>query len=137
MEIKPRGEEMLRISTSDILSEAGECFTETLTSSGIAIGQEPKQTHFVITTIGKTGVKNIPIKVLTSPGSDIVKLRTPIPEIRGITWLLYNMDGSLLLQSFLSGGESEIPFDNISNGIYILKVIRGPRILKNFKIVKK
>lgn len=130
-------EEVLPIFISSTYSETGECFTEALSSSVVVIGKDNKQTHFEISTIGKTGVKNISIKVLTSPGSDIIKLQIPATEIGGITWSLYNIDGSLLLQSFLWRGESEIPFNNISNGIYFLKVIRGPRILKNYKIVKK
>ncbi len=136
MEIKSKGKEVLKIFTLDLYSETDECFTETMTSLGVVIGKEVKNTQFVITTIGKTRVKNISVKVLTRQGSEILKLWIPTPEISGVTWSLYKMDGSLLLQSFLSGGESEISFNNIPNGVYFLKVLRGPRILRNFRIEK-
>jgi hypothetical protein len=137
MEVNTKGDYVVRTFTVDIYSETSEYYTEVIALSGVVIGNGVKNTHFVITTTGKTAMKNISIKVLTSPGSDILKLWIPTPEISGVTWSLYKMDGSLLMQNFLAGGESEIPFNNISNGVYILKVLRGPKILRNFKIEKK
>jgi hypothetical protein len=90
----------------------------------------------VVAAIDKSPGFDFEITAFPNPATEIVKLRIGKESIEGMQYLLYDMNGNLLLQNRLEGAEPEVPLSDLPPAEYILKVSDNSKEVKFFKIVK-
>lgn len=90
----------------------------------------------VITNIAETGLE-LPAEIFPNPSTHgvILKIHKPIEE--GISFVLYDFTGRILLEESISETESYIPMGSYTSGHYFLKVVSKFNQVKLFKVIKK
>ena len=126
----------------------GQAAYTTITNSNGSVAQGVQQPYeiFVLTGIEEARGVNLEWSAYPNPARDYLKLSLKNPgdsglNLENLSYQLYNMQGKLLLNNKLDGGESTISMQNFSSGTYILKVTekhgsKSQRELKTFKIIK-
>jgi len=114
----------------------GEPVIETFTGDNNILTQGFQQSNIVVTAIDELPGLDFEITAFPNPATEIVKLRIGKESIAGMQYMLYNMNGNLLMKNRLVGTETEIPFMDLSPAEYILIISDKNKELKSFKIVK-
>jgi hypothetical protein len=114
----------------------GEIVTETFTASGTTLTQGFQQTKLVITAINMITDLGYTIEVFPNPATDFVKLSVSSNKVKGLHYVLYDINGKTIATKQLESTETTIPFSDISCASYILKVFDGQKEVKSFKIIK-
>lgn len=114
----------------------GEPVTETYTGTSTILTQGFQQSTLVVTAIFEPGGINCEITAYPNPVSDFVTVNVSDIETPGMQYLLYDLNGKLLMKEPVRDSETFIPFDNVSAGEYILKINIKNLEIKSFKIVK-
>ncbi len=82
---------------------------------------------------------NPSLQIYPNPADNILYLETGTKNIPGITYSIYDINGSLLIRSYIEGnsGRYEIPTDKLYKGCYLLQVeIRGRLYSEKFEVLK-
>ena len=114
----------------------GETIIETFKGSNIMLTQGFQQTNLMINSLDESHELNFEISAFPNPFAEYVNLRIVLDNLSGLQYLLYDLNGKLLLQKQIENTETEIPFYDLSPAGYILKVTYNNKELKSFKIVK-
>jgi len=114
----------------------GEGVAQTLTKGNKTITQGFQQTNLSVTIVSELKELDFSITAYPNPVSDILKIRTDKKEVTGLQYLLFDMTGKLISGSNLEGTETNVPFDKLNSGTYLIKVQAGTKELKTFKIIK-
>jgi len=83
-----------------------------------------------------TGIK-LECKLFPNPATDYIKLKLENYEGGELTVVLFDMGGTMLLNSKLESDELMIPMQGRKPGTYFLKLTDGKLDLRIFKIIKK
>lgn len=105
------------------------------TSGSVAQGvQQP----YEIFTVGieETSI-NISLAVYPNPTADILTLQIKDFNSVRFTYQLFDMNGKLLENKKITGNETSIGMSNLVPANYLLKVTKGNKEVKTFKIIKK
>ncbi len=70
------------------------------------------------------------------PAKDFVILKINNNDLSNLSYLLYDIDGRLLISNQITSNESSIPFSSLVPAIYSLKIIDNQIEVKSFKIIK-
>jgi hypothetical protein len=115
----------------------GEGVAQTLTKGDKILTQGFQQTTVTVTPITELKDLGFAISAFPNPTIDVVKLKLDTENVAGLQYLLFDMNGKLILRKNLESNETNVPVQELTNGIYILKVQEGTKELKTFKIVKQ
>lgn len=114
----------------------GEPVIETFAGENNILTQGFQQGNLVVTAIDELPGLDFEISAFPNPATEIVKLRIGKESVTGMQYMLYDMNGNLLMKNRLEGTVTEIPFGDFSPAEYILKVSNQDKELKSFRIVK-
>jgi hypothetical protein len=91
----------------------------------------------IVTAIENTEDITLECMVYPNPTEGSIKLAIGSFEDDNMRFRLHNMNGFLLQEFKIEDKETTISMDNLSSGIYFLKVIKDKLEVKIFKIIKK
>jgi len=114
----------------------GETVIETFTGENNILTQGFQQSNIVVTAIDELPGLKYEISVYPNPTTGVVKLRIGKESVSGMQYILYDMNGKLLMKNMLEGIETEVPFGDLSPAEYILEVSDQDKELKSFRIIK-
>jgi hypothetical protein len=114
----------------------GEPVIETFTGETNILTQGFLQSNVVVTAIDELPGLDFEISAFPNPATEIVKLRIVKESVTGMHYMLYDMNGILLMKNRLKGTVTEVPLGDLSPTEYILKVYNQDKELKSFKIIR-
>lgn len=96
------------------------------------------QQPFEIYSLGENEIKINDINIVVYPNPTISKvlLEIQIDNVDNLSFQLFSLAGKLLIEQKILKNQSEIFMDNLSSGVYLLKVFEKTKSIKNFKIIK-
>lgn len=115
----------------------GEGVAQTLTKGDKTLTQGFHQTTVQVIPISKKKDLDFSITVYPNPTSDLLTVKVEKEDVSGIQFLLFNMNGQLIMQKNMENNETSVSVTQLSTGFYLLKVQAGPIELRTFKIVKQ
>jgi hypothetical protein len=123
-------------STCSVTYTIGQTVISSFPGSSDILTQGSKKANLKISSIIKTGEQDNIVSVTPNPTVDFVILKVNKDIINAIQYMVYDMNGKLLFNKQISGKETEISFNKLSNSVYFIKVFEGMKELKSFKIIK-
>jgi hypothetical protein len=124
-------------SNGSISYSVGQIFyTTNIGTNGYLI--QGVQQPFEISVISSDNTLNIDLlfSVYPNPTTDFLILKFEHQDNVNANYQLYNINGSLIKTGKISIGETKIEVVDLSNSIYILKVMLNGKSVKTFKIIK-
>jgi len=79
---------------------------------------------------------NLFVSAYPNPTTGVLILKVQNMELATLNFQLYDMDGKLLNKTKISTAETNITMNSLSTGTYFLKLTRGNKEIKTFKIRK-
>ena len=79
---------------------------------------------------------NLLVSAYPNPTNGILILRSETQELATLNFQLYDMGGKLMYGSKITTTETKIAMNSLTTGTYFLKVTRGSKEIKTFKIRK-
>ena len=79
---------------------------------------------------------NLHVSVYPNPTTDFLQLTIENENLKKFRYQLYDMNGKLLKNKKITVNETSIAFNNFLSATYYLKVIKGNKEVKTFKIIK-
>ena len=70
-----------------------------------------------------------------NPTADFAILSTPT-ELKKLSYSLIDLNGKLISQEKINSNQVRIPMSKLANGTYFIKIIKGVKEIKTFKIIK-
>ncbi len=97
------------------------------------------QQSFEILTLSNSELQTVNLKAIAypNPTTDKIILNIEESELNDFSFQLFDVKGQLLSKKIIKNKNTNIPFDKLSNGIYLLKISKNATQLKTFKIIKK
>jgi len=123
-------------SSGSVSWTIGESITKTLTGTGSILTQGFHQTSLTITIMNELPDPGYPVTVFPNPVSFNAKLRIEKEKFTKMEYLLYDMNGTLLMRKPVEAIETEIPFSTLLPATYILRITKNLIEVKTFKIIK-
>lgn len=115
----------------------GEGISQTFTSGDITVTQGFQQSYKIVSIFKEPEDYGLTITIFPNPTRDLLKLKIQNEFKPGLQYLLFDMNGKLLSQKKVESNETDISFNQFSNGIYFIKVQSGLKEIRTFKIVKE
>ena len=79
---------------------------------------------------------NLHVFIYPNPATDFLQLTIENENLKEFSYQLYEMNGRLLEYKDITGNETRISINNFLPATYFLKVIKGKKEVRTFKIVK-
>nr|WP_319273079.1 T9SS type A sorting domain-containing protein [uncultured Draconibacterium sp.] len=114
----------------------GEPVIETFEGSSTQLTQGFHQSNLVITTVEEIPGIDFMLTAFPNPVVNYLTLKTDYNQVNQLRYILYDSEGSMLLQADVLSDESEIPMHKYVPASYFLKIIKEDTPLKTFKIIK-
>jgi hypothetical protein len=76
------------------------------------------------------------ITVFPSPTTDNLFLNVAMSDIKNMSYSINNVDGKLIFSQELYEMKTSVNMNNLSNGVYFIKVLDKNKIVRTFKIIK-
>lgn len=89
----------------------------------------------VITTSEEN--KGLSLTAYPNPTWDYLMLKVDQRDIKTFHFQLYDINGNVLRSEQISEVDTKITMSNLSSSIYFMRIIKGNREVKTFKIIKK
>jgi hypothetical protein len=122
-------------SNGSISFTLGECVTNTYNSPNLILTQGFQQPFVISSDIRDLMNPGIEMDVFPNPVKEDIILKVKDP--RGLSYILYDMNGVILDQNDINKNETAISFENLVPAGYIIKVLRNKEEMKTFKIIKQ
>jgi hypothetical protein len=105
--------------------------------SGGTITQGLQQPYEILVVTGMEAKDiNLSASVYPNPTADQVTLSVKNLSVSNMIYILSDVQGKTIKRNNLSGNETQVRMDELSKGIYFLKVLDSNKEVKTFKIVK-
>lgn len=124
-------------SSGSISYTIGESVAQTLTQGDKTLTQGFHQTNISVSMVSELKDLDFSISVFPNPTEDVLTLKLTKEDVSGLQYLIFDINGKLISQKNLESNETNVPFNQLARGFYILKVKEGMRELKTFKIIKQ
>lgn len=105
-------------------------------SGSVAQGVQQPYEISVVTGLEETLGISLEIKVYPNPSTDFLKLIIMNFEPENLSYQLYNINGNLIQSNKVESSETTISTQDLLSATYFLKIIKGNRVVKTFKIIK-
>ncbi|MBS4013791.1 MAG: T9SS type A sorting domain-containing protein [Bacteroidetes bacterium] len=115
----------------------GEAVIETFKQDNIIVTQGFQQSKLTVTSIYDVPESEFSIVAFPNPANDFVYLKIESSEFEGVQFVVYDINGRMLIRQHFSSELEKISFSDLRSGVYFIKVIHKEKELKNFKIIKK
>ncbi len=111
----------------------GEVVIETISQGELYLTQGFCQANLTVTP---GPGPNYEILAYPNPAKDFVTLEIKRNDLNNLNYLLYDINGSLLISNQITSNKSSIPFSPLAPATYILRIIENQIEVKSFKIIK-
>ncbi len=117
----------------------GQLVYTTNTGSSGSVAQGIQIPYVITEETGIEGTGGISLRVIAypNPTTDYLTLEVKEFEISNLRFHLYDMQGKLLQNEKIIDYQTSIDMSNLVPSTYFVKVIRGNKEVKTFKIIKK
>ncbi len=116
----------------------GELAIETYDHSGdTLLTQGMHQSKLIISTIEEDEDLDVKILAYPNPTVDFVQLEVESNKDEKLSFILYQMNGSVLAKGKLIDNQVKVPMRQYADAVYLLYVFSGNKMFKLFKIIKK
>ncbi len=115
----------------------GEPVIEAYNSGDTLLTQGMHQSKLIISTIKEVEDLDVKIQVYPNPAVDHVQLEVESTKDEKLSYILYQMNGSVLSKGKLIDNQLKVPMHQYESAVYLLNLIRSNKILFSFKIIKK
>lgn len=110
--------------------------THTGTNGSVAQGvQQPFEISLVTGLEEAKGI-NLSVFAYPNPTTDYLTLSIDAFDFSSLSYQLYDMHGKLLQSEKITGNQTSIIINNLVSATYFIKVIRGNKEIKIYKIIK-
>ncbi|OFY60066.1 MAG: hypothetical protein A2Y87_09755 [Bacteroidetes bacterium RBG_13_46_8] len=114
----------------------GETVIATLTNGSITLTQGFQQPGLSVTVIKSIDGLPFAIEVYPNPTDDLLLIKLDYDEARDFQYLMYDVNGKVLIQSKPESDISAIDMKNYTAGVYLLKVLQSHKEIMTFEIIK-
>ena len=76
------------------------------------------------------------MRVYPNPAGGVLTLTIDPFEDKDLRYMLYDMNGLLLVEKKIESGLTEIPLLDYSSTMYLLRIVNNKQEIKVFKVVK-
>jgi hypothetical protein len=132
-------------SGGSVSYSVGQVVYSTVSGSSGSSNQGIQQPYEIVVETALDEAKGIELKVLAYPnpvqdflvlkiGNNLISDRNS--ALNDLSYQLYDMNGSLLKRAGVTASETRISMNRFIPAFYFLKVLRGEREIKTFKIIK-
>ncbi len=117
----------------------GQVAYTTVTGAGGTLSQGVQQPYVisVISEVPEADEISLDLTVFPNPASQFVMLKIENLEISDMECRFYDANGKLLQDIKIEDKLTAIPMEDLPHATYFLKVMKGQREIKVFKIVKE
>ena len=115
----------------------GEGLTQAFSKGDKVITQGFQQPNLIVSTLSVVKEIEFTIEAYPNPATDLLNIQVGKEEVNGLKYKLFDLNGKLLKSDKLDASETQVPFMEFRNGIYLLRISDGLRELKTFKIIKQ
>lgn len=102
----------------------------------IAQGVQQPYEISIITAVENTEDISLVCIVYPNPTRSIIKLSIESYDFENISYRLFNINGLIIQDRKVESKETEISMNNFIPSVYFLKVMKGKKEIKTFKIIK-
>jgi hypothetical protein len=124
-------------SNGSISYTIGEGVANTLTNGELTLTQGFQQANITVSMISELKDLDFSITAFPNPTADVLTLKLTKDDVTELKYLLFDVNGKLIIQKYLVINETTILVGHLAKGFYLLKVQDGLRELKTFKIIKQ
>lgn len=110
--------------------------SNTETDGSVTQGVQQPYEIWVATAIEEAQAINLLVTAYPNPTTDYLTLRIDEFDISDLSYQLYDMQGKLLRNEKITSNQTRIVMSNLAPATYSVKVVRGNKEIKTFKIVK-
>lgn len=110
--------------------------THTGTNGSVAEGVQQPYEISVVTAIEEAKGINLSVTAYPNPTNDYLTLSIDELDISNFSYQLYDMNGKLLQNEKITSNQTSITMSNLVPATYFVKVIKGNKEVKTFKIIK-
>lgn len=115
----------------------GEGVANTLTKGDKALTQGFQQASITVSIVSEPKDLDFSISAYPNPTTDVLTLLIGKENVSGFQYLLYDINGKLLIQKNLEASEIAVHLGQLKAGSYFIKIQDGLKELKTFKIIKQ
>lgn len=96
------------------------------------------QQAYSITTLSNPELTALTLSVQTypNPTTNIIVLALANVDLTDLSYVLYDINGRTIANALVNQAQTQIGMQNLTSGVYILKVNQNNAELKSFKIIK-
>lgn len=104
-----------------------------------SVAQGVEQAYEISVTLELKEAKGIAIQCIAypNPTSKNVTLKIENYDITNLSYLIFDLNGKIILNNKISSNETSIPMENFVANTYFIKIMNLHKELKVFKIIKK
>ena len=110
--------------------------TNTGTNGSVAHGVQQPYEISVVTGFEEAKGIDLTISAYPNPTTDYLTLQVKDFKLSTLNFQLYDIQGKLLQSEKITGNQISIVMSNFAPATYFLKVIKGNKEVKTFKIIK-
>jgi len=114
----------------------GETVIATLTNGSTTLTQGFQQPGLSVTVIKSIEGLPFTIEAYPNPTEDLLLIKLDYSEARDVHYLLYDVNGKVLIQNKPESDISAIDMKNYTAGVYLLKVLQLHKEIMTFEIIK-
>jgi hypothetical protein len=116
----------------------GQVVYTTSTGANGTVAQGVQQPFEISEVSGLEEAKGISLSVSAypNPTTDLLTLEVKDFELSNLHFQLFDMNGKLLQNEKITGNQTSIVMSNLITATYFVKVVKGNRDVKTFKIIK-
>ena len=117
---------------------AGTVVFRTYTGINGSVAESVQQPYEIssITAIDEAKGINLSVSAYPNPSNHNLTLKIEEYGLSDLSFRLYDANGKLLQNKKITGSSTNIGMDNLAPATYFIKIIRGNREIKTFKIIK-
>lgn len=127
----------LQKASGSISFTIGEPVTDTYVQGNKALTQGVQQPKLIVTSMGETVEVGFKITAFPNPVTNYLNLEIGTEKLEGFRFIVIDLGGKLVYQKAITDINTEISFENLAIGTYILKIFMETKEIKTFKIVKQ
>ncbi|MEJ5105987.1 T9SS type A sorting domain-containing protein [Chryseobacterium sp. MYb328] len=124
-------------TTGNVAASVGQSFYETITSSAGSVAAGIQQPYEIIPTLGVDIVEiNLNLAIFPNPTTDILNLKIGFKDYSKYHYDLFDGSGKLLTSQSITQPQTQITMTPYPASIYLLKISKGGKNVKIFKVLK-
>jgi hypothetical protein len=124
-------------SSGTISYTLGELVIGSQNNGNSTVTQGFHQTEIIVTVVRELSDPCLTILAYPNPTNDFITLKFENSEIQNIEYILFDLQGKLLLKEKLKNQEVKVSFETFNPGSYFIKVLMNRKEIRTFKILKK